>query len=413
MNLEFLKTLDKDTLLLVINYLEGMPKDFVKLVKFHFNDQFLHPTLKGSKAGKYCTLTKFVDSKITPSFSPPIYQLHYNSIMKHIEESGLSSTSKYFLSALMNLECYDAKTLYETDKHISQHLRMNYCDEDSDTFIDIINNQIMPYKLKTIDIYSTLELRYDLNDYVDFNWFVSDLNKAILTTIHSNWSYTEMHDLKILFFLYCEYVRKDFSLEVLDRFYYEITSKKKDIEDEMDISSLFYGVDEIVKNNKTPEEIVKLLINNDFFIGQKINQNTKIKSNDGMLFFGSKYLDSLSNDEKNILAVKERYINENIIMNYVNNGIIKEANISFDINIDDLGHLNENPSVRFVFTAYDKYSKDMRYLCNVDNIYYILFKDIENPDKIFGLSLTEKSKSRRILEITKSKNYEFMYQPKN
>lgn len=416
----------------LVDYMEGLPSATKNLIKmllqkpymdrafFNDNRRRLHDF---STLDKY--LPKYVEVERVSNPDAVDYQKEYFSCMTTIMDNRNPkySDSRYTLSTILNMDCYNIETLIKLEVSIGEFLHNQIKSKLSIDRVDceaasIINNIIMPYKFKAYDFYTYLDINSEIqlreNDYSHTLRICNMIRKLMRTKS----SMTAFSDIGILIYIYY----KDLGMEdhiqkyhLFDRF--ELTMYYLGIPDEY-IKEAEEKLAECVNSKMSITAAASNLINS-FILSNVDNiepveipvtfSSPNIDEHNGFIFT-FKDIKKMDPELLDSLSLWLRSLTKDEILHYVD---FKPEYLTFTLNDNDIGHIRTENKIH-LGTAYNAAAKSIRYLIEKDGIFYLLFKNRMNTRIVYGLSVEYDSiadKSRKMITVKESASVYFNYIP--
>lgn len=423
----------------LIDYVEGMPSSLNKYLKMILSEDYMDPSFFNTKRRELsqdATIGKYLGKKVTivPAKSPDTltsaqtYQREYCFCIRTINsiENDFSAKVRYKLESILNAECYDIETLIKVEVYIGEFLKELSQDREMinnpdklKSVAEIITNFIMPYKYTGYDLYTYLVMNTDMQlREVDYNYMTA-INGMIHRLMLVKSSLTAFSDIGVLIYIYFKYLGMEdhiFKYNLFERF-------------KLTMNYLGIGDDYITETQERLIECVNSKLNTTMASSVIVN-STKLNTVDNKerveipIMTGSPNIDESNGfifSFKNIkdldpnlldeLGIWLRSLTKDEILQYTD---IKPENLTFDLNDNDIGHIRNENKIN-IGTVYNSSSKEIRYIIEKDNAFFLLFKDRMNSRVVHGISIkrypstADCDKPRTAITIKESTNFCYKY----
>lgn len=422
----------------LIDYIEGMPSYLNKYLKMILSEDYMDPSFFNTKTrelDKNSTVGKYLGKKVTivPPTGPDsskTYQREYCFCIQTINsrENDFSAKIKYKLENILNAECYDIETLIKVEVYIGEFLKELSEDRDImrdpfklNTIGEMITSHIMPYKYTAYDLYTYLTMNQDMHlREADYSHMTA-LHGMIHRLMRVKSSLTAFSDIGALLYIYF----KDLGME--DHIF------KYNLFERFRLTMLYLGIHEEYINEARDRLIecansklnitsaASVLVNS-----SKLNivdnreraeipimtGSPNIDESNGFIF-SFKNIKDLDPEVLDELGIWLRSLTKDEILQYTD---IKPENLTFDLNDNDIGHIRNENKIN-IGTVYNSSSKEIRYIIEKDNEFFLLFKDRMNSRIVHGISIKRyPSKEncdmpRNAITIKENTNYNYKYIP--
>lgn len=405
---------------LLIDYVEGLPSMVNRMIKIRLNEPYMNPSLfhgKERRMSEFSSILRFLPKNDVILINNPdesCYQKEYSKIMFLINNSSYPRNIQQRLVLLMNQESYDYDSMIHIELDIGELLEdyKNY--PFVNELADFINENIITYKTKVYDIYSTFVLN---TEFVSENlmYHLLQLNRMINIGIRNCDSYIKQRNLSILIYVYLKELGIERNVEkypFLNRFLYGILHNNNE-----EISTFVLSkVKEYILEDLSIVNIISELSESDIFSSilnqcdnefNSIDNTDRVKTDNGLVYL-FKDTNILPNDVEE-LSNQIRYLSKDVIKDYLDPETTAD-DLSFFLNDNDYGHCIDFQNMH-IGTVYDGFHHNIKYLLYYNGDFYLLFKNHKYPRCIFGLSTTSDNGDRKVLRLKESRLFMYKYIP--
>lgn len=435
-NMETLRRFPVEDRKKLVDYMEGMPVTLNRFLKMNIMHKDMDPSFFHSgtrNVHDYGTLGRYLNKKIIHTINNPElcdYQKEYCQIMCILcdDNSMLDSSIRCKLEGILNSECYNLDTLIRVEVCIGEFLKDLMNDKEFMALPDqlyytayLITTKIMPYKSATYDLYGYIDHNEDIQLAESDYRRMTNLTAMICSLMKKNPNVTALHDLSSLIYSYFKELGMESHIDkynLMARFSYAM--KYAGISNE-EIDDVIYEVNELVARKTNIISATDTIVN-----ANKLSRVAKLSkdsispldispnmSDFNGYIFSFKDIRTYGADFLGDLSVKLSTLTKDEILQYTD---IPEDRITFELNENDIGHFRNEIHIP-VGTIYNSFNSEIRYICEKDGEFYLLFKDVMNSRTVYGISVNKLPSSenmdrpRQVITVKESSNFFYKYIP--
>ena len=429
MDFEVIENLPDELKRRLIDHIVDLPSDIALSIKMAINNPRMDPSLWKSRdrvLSPYATIGKSLNSKcnITMTDNPALsyYQSEYSSVMRKIDNLQSSypliSSKSPSLRHIMNIPCYDLESLLCIEKSISELFTdSRYVNQDIfEDLAQFINDEIIPYKLEALAVNQDLLFLISGFDMIGTYPFIN-IHRAITYAVRDMGdSYPTIQNIAILIYVYFKQLEISDDIvnkyNLFKRFELFIMPYNKDTKGIYEILMNFFN-DNInvvsAMSRLTNDSDFTQVLYNDYTGPISINASDDVFQSCGFVFLDNGT--NMSSTMTTEIALMIKKTDEHFIascmrrLGYKN---VTDNCISFNISDNDFGHIIHGCKIP-VGNATDIFTQVTKNIASYNNDWYILFTNYRERNSIFGITITNTRKDRKILEIKKNKSFSYKY----
>lgn len=430
-----IKSLPVESRKKLVDYIEGLPASFGRVVKMNILDKDMDPSFFHSKTRNihdYSTISRYLHKNTLHKVTNPNmcdYQKEYCQLMCAICDGNIFTPGiRNKLENILNAECYNIETLIKVEVFIGELFKEVENDREAMSNPNVINSlgyfittKLIKYKCATFDFYSYLDVNDEIQLTPSDYQHMSRLNNMIVSLITSTSNITALHDMGSLIYNYIKDLGMESHIDKYNLFArFKYAMKNQNISDE-DISVVEDRIMELATGKTNSTAATENLINtsklgkvagmNKDNIGT-LDSSSDMSESNGYIF-SFKSIRDHGADFLGEMAVKLSTLNPDEVLNYTS---IAPENLTFDLNDNDIGHIR-NENHMDIGTVYNSFNGEIRYIIEREGEFYLMFKDRMNGRVVYGVSVDkltsteEMDRPRKIITIKESANFGYKYIP--
>lgn len=400
-----------------IDCVEDMPIAVKIDIRRRINQPDFNPLIKNGNRPNisiYSSLLKYVDptkNRMVDNASADEYQKQFSILNEMIDKAPEYDNLRRMKAdgIIKNLATngfYDAESAIVFEQYISKSIGVTNTEEGRRNLATFFTTRLIPLKAEGYDFYTFLSFNEYISKTLSTNFhLMQDLVMPVVNIPLSTNKAVHINDMGVYIYLYF----KELGVEkVVDkygfdkRFIYYFDEVNPIFKESLNIAKQF------ALQNMSSEDAISLIRDRSYKISNiaerssynNIESVDKILKADGCIIQsdnGCRLFSKVNNIGRLI-----RNITVEKILEYMSNNI-KEHDITFYMTDNDIGNLSNTKDLIFGL-AYDGYNHRIKYFGKYDDDYYVFYKNIYNPGKIYGISL-HGDDNKNIVEITLPTRY--------